>query len=117
GGSIARGLSRGLANRLPPPDQFNSLLSGEGRLVGCMSFPLNSICVLCLLAGASALCAAPKVVGGPFVVNVTSRGATVVWMVESEQLSFHPPGAAAKLSPAIHAERTELSTLQPNTRY
>ena len=43
--------------------------------------------VWCLAAmSTSALCAAPKVVGGPYVVNATSRGATVAWIVESEQV-------------------------------
>ena len=79
---------------------------------------MNSIRTLCLLAaGASALCAAPKVVGGPFVVNATGRGATVVWIVEADQVAFHPAGAAAKVSPALHAEQTKLTGLQPNTRY
>ena len=40
--------------------------------------------------------AGPKVVGGPFVVNATSRGATVAWIVEDRELTFQAPGAAAK---------------------
>lgn len=79
---------------------------------------MNLIRVTCLMAAAAcAASAAPKVVGGPFVVNVTGRGATVVWIVETEQIAFHPVGEAAKLSPLLHAEKTELSGLQPNTRY
>ncbi len=79
---------------------------------------MNLIRVTCLMAAAACLAsAAPKVVGGPFVVNVTGRGATVVWIVETEQIGFHPVGEAAKLSPSLHAEKTELTGLQPNTRY
>jgi hypothetical protein len=70
-----------------------------------------------MAAAACLASAAPKVVGGPFVVNVTGRGATVVWIVETEQIGFHPVGEAAKLSPSLHAEKTELTGLRPNTRY
>jgi hypothetical protein len=76
---------------------------------------MRAVCLIA--AGASALCAAPKVVGGPFVVNTTGRSATVVWIVQSDQISFHAAGAPARMSPGIHAERTELSGLQPNTVY
>ena len=44
------------------------------------------------LAFAANLAAADKIVGGPFTVNVTTRSATVVWIVESDQLILHPPG-------------------------
>ena len=45
--------------------------------------------VWCLAAmSAAALCAAPKVVGGPYVVNATSRGATVAWIVETDQVTY-----------------------------
>jgi hypothetical protein len=60
---------------------------------------------------------ADKVVGGPLAVNVTSRTATVVWIVESDELSLRAAGGAAKKSPALRAEKTELTGLQPNTRY
>jgi 3',5'-cyclic AMP phosphodiesterase CpdA len=74
---------------------------------------------LCLAAamGAAVLAAAPKVVGGPFVVNTTARGATVAWIVESDEVTFHAAGAAAKTSPALQVEYTNLTGLQPNTRY
>jgi hypothetical protein len=63
------------------------------------------------------LSAAPKVVGGPYVVNATSRGATVAWIVESEQVTYQAAGAAVKSAPALRMEYTRLSGLQPNTRY
>ena len=66
---------------------------------------------------AAALCAAPKVVGGPYVVNATSRGATVAWIVETDQVKFQAAGGAAKTSPALSVEYTNLTGLQPNTRY
>ena len=79
---------------------------------------MNPIRVICLLAAATSLLySAPKIVGGPFAVNVTSRGATVMWIVGNEEVSVRPAGEAAKISPSLHAEKTDLSNLQPNTRY
>jgi hypothetical protein len=41
----------------------------------------------------------------------------VVWIVESDQLAFRASGSAAKKSPALRMEHTEMTGLQPNTRY
>src|ERR1035438_2002342 len=61
--------------------------------------------VWCLAAvSAAALCAGDKVVGGPYVVNATARGATVAWIVESDTVKFQAAGAAAKTSPALKVE-------------
>jgi hypothetical protein len=73
-------------------------------------------CALAVL-GIAALSAAPKVVGGPFVVNTTGRGATIAWIVESEEVSYHAPETPAKLAPALRVEHTNLTGLQSNTRY
>jgi hypothetical protein len=51
--------------------------------------------LLLFLAGAAALSAAPALVGGPFVVNVTRNTATVVWIVKSDELTLRPPAGAA----------------------
>ena len=67
--------------------------------------------------GAAVMMAAPKVVGGPYVVNATGRGATVAWIVEDDEITFGPAGGAAKPSPALHVEYTNLGSLQPNTKY
>lgn len=61
--------------------------------------------------------AGEKVVGGPYVVNTTSRGATVAWIVESNQVTFQAPAGAAKTAPALRVEYSGLTGLQPNTRY
>jgi hypothetical protein len=74
--------------------------------------------LLLVLAGCAVLSAAPALVGGPFVVNVTRNTATVVWIVKSDDLMVHPPaGAAARVYPALQVEKTTLTGLQPNTRY
>jgi len=73
---------------------------------------------LCLLlCAAGVLAAAPKIVGGPVAVNVTPRSATIVWVVQTDELTLHLPTGAAKQSPSLHVERTTLTGLQPNTRY
>ena len=74
--------------------------------------------VWCVAAvSAAVMAAAPKVVGGPYVVNVSGRGATVAWIVESDEATFHAAGVAAKASPALHVEYTNLGVLQPGTKY
>ena len=71
-----------------------------------------------LLAAAAALAAGEKIAGGPFVVNVTPRTATVVWIVQSDQATIHPAaGGAAKKAPSLHIEKTTFTGLQPGTRY
>jgi 3',5'-cyclic AMP phosphodiesterase CpdA len=70
-----------------------------------------------LLCAAAILPAAPKIVGGPVAVNVTARAATIVWVVQTDELTLHPPTGAAKSSPSLHIEKTTLTGLQPNTRY
>jgi len=70
--------------------------------------------LLCLLAIASD----PKIAGGPYVVNVTSRTATISWLVSDNDVTVRPPGNAAAIqSPSFHAEKTTLTGLTPNTRY
>jgi len=69
---------------------------------------------LCLvaMAGDSGFC------GGPFVVNVTSKSATIVWLVSGDDVIVQPPNGAAVLrSPAYRVEKTTLTGLKPNTRY
>ena len=56
-----------------------------------------------------------KIVGGPYVVNVTSRSATIAWLVQTAEVSVNGP--AAKTSPAVRVEKTMLSGLTANTRY
>src|SRR5215831_18481504 len=68
-------------------------------------------------AAAALLCGAPKVVGGPVAVDVTARTATIVWVVQTDELTLHPPTGEAKKSPSLHVEKTTLTGLQPNTRY
>jgi hypothetical protein len=66
----------------------------------------------------SALAADPKVVGGPMAVNVTGRGATIVWIVEGDQAAVTgADGKETRVSPSLHVEKTTLTGLASNTRY
>jgi len=73
--------------------------------------------VSCLFLAVASGFAGPKVVGGPIVVNVTQRAATVVWIVQSDEATLHPPTGAAKVSPSLHTEKTTFTGLQANTKY
>ena len=86
-----------------------------------MATATRRVYVLGLMAVA-AFAAEPKVVGGPFVVNVSSRGATIGWIVETQQATVRIPPAAdkpgsIKVAPALKVETTDIAGLQPNTRY
>src|ERR1700681_4098856 len=74
--------------------------------------------LLLLLAGTATVLAADKLAGGPFVVNATSRSATVVWIVQTDELTLQgPAGAKQRTSPSLHVEKTTLTGLKPNTHY
>lgn len=75
----------------------------------------NALFALVLFAGAAM--AGPKLAGGPIVVNVSQRMATVVWIVETDQATLHPPTGDVRVSPSLHVEKTTFTGLQPNTRY
>ena len=52
------------------------------------------------------------------MVNVTTRSATVVWIVQSDEVILRPPGGVeGRLSPAFQVQKTTMTGLQPDTRY
>ncbi|HEY2012730.1 MAG TPA: hypothetical protein VGH38_04475, partial [Bryobacteraceae bacterium] len=66
----------------------------------------------------SSIAFAQKIVGGPFVVNATSKTATVVWIVQTDEAAIHPAaGGPSKTSPSLRVEKTTFTGLQPGTRY
>jgi hypothetical protein len=73
--------------------------------------------LLLLLGAAGLLGAAPKVIGGPVVVNVGPRAATIVWVVQTDEATVKLPNGTTKQSPSFHVEHTNLTGLQPNTKY
>lgn len=90
------------------------LLSITGIAVLCAAWTLvqqnNTLHVV--------LAAEQKLAGGPYVVGVSSKTATVAWIVQVDDVTFRPPaGAAATIAPVLRVEHTTLTGLQPNTRY
>lgn len=78
----------------------------------------NTLKFATLLLSVAALRAADPVVGGPFVVNVGTRQATLVWLTEEGKASLgKEPGKAEKTAPVLKANRVSFSGLQPGTRY
>ena len=78
---------------------------------------MNKLLVL-LAVSLTALAADPKIVGGPFAVNVTARTATIVWIVQTDQAMVAQPAAGeVRTSPSLHVEKTTLTGLQSNTFY
>jgi acid phosphatase type 7 len=70
-----------------------------------------------LLAG-TPLTGGEKIVGGPFTVSVTQRTATMVWIVQTDEMTLRPAtGTASRTSPSLRVEKTTFTGLQPNTRY
>ena len=75
------------------------------------------VLIAALVAGAQAITAAQKVVGGPFVVRVTGKTATVAWLVQTDEVRLQPETGVPITSPLIRVETTSFASLQPNTRY
>jgi len=79
----------------------------------------RSIPKLALLI-ASLTQAAPedKIIGGPYVVNVTQRSATFMWVVQTGQVTAtSEPGKIEKSAPVLRAQSTALTALKPGTTY
>ena len=59
-----------------------------------------------------------RIAGGPYVINVTSKAATIAWLVSDNDVTVEPPSGIASIqSPAFHVEKTTLTGLTPNTHY
>jgi len=73
--------------------------------------------ILFFAAAVAAFAADPKLAGGPFVVNVNARSATIVWLTQGGEATVIPPTEAVRIAPSLHVEKTTLTGLLPNTRY
>ncbi|HYR85015.1 MAG TPA: hypothetical protein VE422_13115 [Terriglobia bacterium] len=69
--------------------------------------------ILLVMAGIAALvtttplAAGEKIVGGPFAVGVTQRSATMVWVVQSDEMTLRAAGGATTVtSPSLRVEKT-----------
>jgi hypothetical protein len=73
---------------------------------------------LLFLAGLAPLAAADKVVGGPLVVNVTARTATVVWIVQSDEAVMKTAdGSEVHNAPLLHSESVRFTGLKAGNSY
>ena len=73
--------------------------------------------ILAGLAGAGFLTAQEKLAGGPYVINVTPRSATVAWVVDGGSAVLSTGGKLIKTSPALRVEKSQFTGLQPGTTY
>lgn len=76
--------------------------------------------LILFLAAVFALTGAPadKVIGGPYVVNVGPRSATVMWVVQTGEVSLgSAPDKLEKKSPTLRAERVVFTGLAAGTTY
>ena len=65
-----------------------------------------------------ALPASDELVGGPFVVNVKSRSATVVWLMRTAEVKLgETPGEYTKSAPSLRVEKAGFAGLQPGRTY
>src|ERR1700739_2655253 len=59
-----------------------------------------------------------RIAGGPYVVNVGPRSATVMWVVQTGEATLGTgPDKADRAAPVLHAERTTFTGLKRGTRY
>ena len=70
------------------------------------------------LSAAAQQAVSEKVVGGPYVVNVGPQSATVMWVVQTGQVSLgSAPGVMDKRAPVLRAQKLALTGLRPGTKY
>jgi hypothetical protein len=87
-----------------------------------LALPAFAIALFLLSQGGPPAAAQPasaeKVVGGPYVVNVGPRSATLMWVVETAQASFGAePGKLDHTLPILRPEKLVLTGLKPGTPY
>jgi len=59
-----------------------------------------------------------EIVGGPYVVNVRQRSATVMWIVKSGQMTVGTtPDKLGTAIPMLRAEKLKMTGLKPGTEY
>jgi 3',5'-cyclic AMP phosphodiesterase CpdA len=62
--------------------------------------------------------AADKIIGGPFVVNANARSATVVWIVQSDEVVVKSQdGTETHTAGVLHAESVMMTGLKAGTSY
>jgi hypothetical protein len=78
----------------------------------------NALVPLLFLTGLGPLLAADKVVGGPFVVNVTARTATVAWIVQTDDATMKTAdGSEVHSAPVLRPESVQFTGLKAGMSY
>lgn len=76
------------------------------------------VLLISLLLAVAGMQAAETIIGGPVAVNVTSKSATIVWIVERDHATLKPKGGGeARVAPSMHVEKVTYSSLKPSTVY
>ena len=71
--------------------------------------------LLCMVAGAQA---ADKLVGGPYVIKVGPRSATVAWIVQTDGVALGTsPDKLQTIAPVLRAEKASYTGLRPGATY
>ncbi len=79
------------------------------------SFACLSLAVLLAWSSSGA---EEKLAGGPYVVDVTQRSATVAWVVDGGSVALTTAaGQPVKSSPALRVEKANFTGLKPGTTY
>lgn len=75
--------------------------------------------IFCVIAMSACLAQAEeKLAGGPFVVNVGPRKATVAWVVQTGETKLgKTPGQLDKTAPVLRAEKVTYAGLEPGQTY
>ena len=82
---------------------------------------MRTACALLVTASACLLTGQPpgepKVVGGPYVVHAGQRSATVMWVVQSGQVTVSTAGQPPKTVPALQSRKVVLNGLRAGAVY
>ncbi len=78
---------------------------------------MRKFVILAALCAAGALYAADKIVGGPYVTNLTGKSAAVTWVVQDAEVALSAAGGAPKSAPALRARSVSFAGLKPGTVY
>ena len=74
--------------------------------------------VILLLAALPWLQAADTLVGGPYVIHVSPKSATVAWVVQSSEVTLGTaPDQLSQKEPVLRFEHVNYSNLKPGTTY
>lgn len=74
--------------------------------------------VILALAALSCLHAADTLVGGPYVIHISPKSATVGWVMQSSEVKLGAaPNQLDKAEPVLHFQHVNYSNLKPGTTY